>query len=130
MKKVILLIITIVIIIFIAIILIVHNDKQYNTSLYNKIDKNTSIPNIAYVNYYDNYYIALNNEYLYILDNKYKEILKIDNILIADNKHNYDIIYKDDKVMYSNEYFKDNKLYYEYYDLYSYKLINKTVIGG
>lgn len=106
-----------------------NNQKNIN-ELNNLIVKKTNLKNIKYINKYDNYYLVKDDEYLYIFDNKFKELLKIDNIIIHDNKNNYDIIYHDNKAMYLNDYLKDNKIVYEYYDLYDYKLIKKIVIGG
>ena len=107
-----------------------NNYQKNNHNLTTLITQKTKLTGIDYVNEYDDYYIVKDKTYLYIFDNKYEEILRIDNILIHDNKKNYAIIYKDNKVMYLNDYLKKNKLYYEYYDLYTYELIDKIVIGG
>lgn len=108
----------------------VYVDNKNTTNNVNKIKKNTNIDNIEYINYYDNYYIVKNKEYLYLFDSKYSEIFKIDNVLLYENKNNYDIIYKDGILMYMNSEYKDNKLIFTYYDLYTYEEIDKVVLGG
>ena len=32
--------------------------------------------------------------------------------------------------MYISNYYKDNKLYYEYYDLYTYEKTGEVLVGG
>ena len=108
----------------------VDNDNKYNNKIINKIINKNDIKEIDYINEYNDYYIVKGKEYLYVFDNKYNEIFKIDCVLIYENKNNYDIIYKDELLMYLNDYYKDNKLVYEYYDLYTYKLLDKIVLGG
>jgi hypothetical protein len=107
-----------------------YNDKRYEDRLKNKIINNTDIKEIEYINYYDSYYIVMDMENIYVFDNKYIELLKIDKILIHENKKKYDMIYKDGMVMYMNDYYKGKLLVYEYYDLYTYELINRVLVGG
>lgn len=95
-----------------------------------KIIDKTSVEKVNYINKYGNYYIVMNDEYLYLIDDKYEIITKKDKILIYDNKNNYDIIYKDDEFMYFNNYYKNNKLVYEYYSIYTYELIDRVFVGG
>ena len=120
------------IIIFIFIIwtgIVIHNDNKYINKIKNNVYKHTEIDDIEYVNKYDDYYIIKDDKYVYVFDKKYNEIVKIDNILIYENIKNYDIIYKDGIVMYMHEYYKKNVLYYDYYDLYKYTLINTVSLG-
>lgn len=130
MKKCIVSLLLIIIVTFLLIMFMTNNNQKNNNHLKTIITAKTDIKNIVYTNNYNGYYIAKNDKYIYVFNNKYDEVLKIDNILVYENQKNYAIIYKDNKVMYLNDYLKDNKLYYEYYDLYTYKLINKIVIGG
>ena len=125
MKK----LIKILIIVLFLILYIDYNDYNDNNRLKNRIIKHTDIENVVYLNTYGDYYIVMDDDNLYVFDKKCVEILKIDKILIHKNSKNYDIIY-DEKPMYMNDYYKDNKLYYEYYDLYSYEKINEVVVGG
>ena len=130
MKKVIKIFISLLIIIFIFILYMDYNDKRYEDRLKNKIINNTDIKDIKYINHYDNYYIVMDIDNLYIFDKKYVEILKIDRILIHENKKKYDMIYKDGIVMYMNDYYKDKSLVYEYYDLYTYEMLDRVLVGG
>lgn len=107
-----------------------YKDSNYSNKLKNKIIDNTNIKNIEYINYYDNNYIVMDKDYLYVFDKKYKEISKEDKILIYKNNNNYDIIYKDGKFMYFSDIIKKDKLIYRYYDLYNYKLIKEVFVGG
>lgn len=130
MKKLIKIFISLLIIIFIFILYMDYNDKRYGDSLENKIINNTDIKEINYINHYVDYYIVMDMDNLYVLDLKYVEILKIDKILIHENKRKYDMIYKDGIVMYMNDYYKNKKLIYEYYDLYTYELLDRVLVGG
>ena len=104
------------------------NDKYIN-NLEKKIINNTEIELVNYVNEYDKYYIVSDNEYLYLINKEYKIIFDVDISKIHKNSRNYDIIYEDEKLMYFNDIYKDGKLVYEYYDLYTYELIHKVVVG-
>lgn len=107
-----------------------NNDNRYYDKIGKDIADKTNIKNIKYINKYDNYYIVIDSDYIYILGNKYNELLKKDITLIHENTNNYDIIYKDDLIMYFNDFFKDNKLVYEYYDINTYELSDRVFVGG
>ena len=130
MKKLIKIFIGILIIVFMFVLYIDYSDLRYMNRLEDKIIKNTDIKKIKYINTYHDYYIVMDNDNLYVFDNKYVELLKVDKILIHKNDKNYDIIYNDGKLMYMNNYYKDNKLYFEYYDLYSYEKTSEVLVGG
>ena len=107
----------------------VWNDKR-TVNKYNKlIIKNTSIEQVDYLNIYGDKYIVLTDDNLYVFDKEYHELLNIDKILIHDNKNNYDIVY-DDKLMYQECLEKENKIIYNYYDIYSYEFIKSVSLGG
>lgn len=130
MKKIITLFICILFIIFIFILYMDNNDNRYYDKIGKDIADKTNIKNIKYINKYDNYYIVIDSDYIYILGNKYNELLKKDLTLIHENTNNYVIIYKDDLIMYFNDFFKDNKLVYEYYDINTYELSDRVFVGG
>lgn len=130
MRKVVTIFICICVFSFLVILYVTNSNEKYVYKLKKEIIKNTDVKEIDYFNKYDNYYIVLDKEYLYIFDNKYVELLRIDKILIHENVNNYDIVYKDNKVVYMNDYYKNKKLICEYYDLYTYKLINSFELGG
>ena len=130
MKKVIKIFISGLVILFILILYMDYNDIKYEKKLKNKIINHTEIKNIKYINFYDNYYIVMDNDNLWVFNKKYVELLKIDRILIHDNPRKYDIIYKDGLVIYMKDYYKNNKIYYKYYDLYSYEEKKMVLVGG
>lgn len=108
----------------------VKNDNKYNDKLIVGVRKNTDIRNIKYVNKYDNNYIVLDKENLYLLDLKYKEVARLDISLIHKNSNNYDIVYKDKTIMYMNDYKGKEGIIFDYYDIYTYELIDTVVMGG
>ena len=46
------------------------------------------------------------------------------------NDNNYDIIYSNGSFMYFDNYMKDDKLVYRYYNIYDYTLIKEVLVGG
>lgn len=130
MKKIIFVIIGILLICFLVINHYVNKNDKYYRNIEENILKKTDVKDIDYINVYGDYYIVKNDKYLYVFDKKYTEIISIDNIIIYENKNDYDIIYEDDAVMYYNDVYKGGKLEVEYYDLYTYKLIKKVLVNG
>lgn len=130
MKKIIKIFIGIIILIFILILgMVRNNDKNYNKMI-KEIENNTLVKEVVYVNKYNNYFIVEDNEYLYLINDKYEIISEIDINLLYKNSKNYDIIYKDERFMYMEDNYKDGKLYYKYYDIYNYSLIDEIMVGG
>lgn len=130
MKKLVIVFICIMVIIFLSISYMVYVDRKDINNLNNIIVKKTNIKKYNYVNKYDNYYIVLTDDYLYLYDNSFLELLKVDTALIYENKKKYDIIYDGKQLMYFHEYMYKNNNIYEYYNLYTYELIDKIVLGG
>lgn len=130
MKKLVMAFVSIMIVIFILISYMVYVDKKDSNNLNDMIVKKTDIKQYNYINKYDNYYIVLTNDYLYLYDNSFLELLKVDTTLIYKNNKNYDIIYDGNQLMYFHEYMNKNNNIYEYYNLYTYELIDKIVLGG
>ena len=121
---------SIIIIILIFIFYMTFDDKMIQDNIKKDIIKNTEISLVEYLNKYDNYYIVMDNNSLYVIDSSYKVVLEIEKFLLHQNTDNYQIIYKDDKIMYFCDKYEDGKLIYEYYDIYKYELIDKIIIGG
>ena len=130
MKRIIIWFISILLILFFAILCMTINDDRYNDKIIKNVLKNTSVKRVNYLNKYDNYYIVMDKEYVYVFDLKYNEILSKDIMLIHSNDKKYDIIYKDNKLLYFNDYINKDVLVYEYYDIDTYKLVDKKYIGG
>ena len=129
MKRVFVIVIgSIIVLSIIFISIVINNDKRYINKLKSNIINNTEIKSIKYINKYDNYYIVMDNKKLYLITGDYNTLLEVDRILIHENNKNYDIIYKDERLMYFSDLSKKNKLKYRYYDLYTYELIDEVVI--
>lgn len=126
MKKIIKIFIIIVILLFGMVIFITGIDNRDTKKLIKDISSNSQIDNIKYINRYGEYYIVLNDKYLYAINRKYKIISEVDKILLYENKNNYGIIYDNELFMYMEEV---NNVY-KYYDIYSYKFIHEVDIGG
>lgn len=130
MKKVVLIFIGIVFFFFFTIFIMTFNNNRNLSKEKEMVIKNSSIMDIEYLNKYDNKIIVMDKENLYLFDNKYKLILEISLDKVYDNKKNYDIIYRNEKFMYMNDYLSKGKLVFEYYDIESYEFIDKVILGG
>lgn len=126
MKRLIKIFIGVMISLFILLLMVVNIDNKYNDKVYKLISDNTNIKNISYVNRYGEYYIVLNDKYLYAINKEYKIVSEIDKILLYENYEKYDIIYENELFMYLD--YSDSK--YKYYDIYSYQLDKEIDIGG
>lgn len=124
-KKIIILFISIILFLFVSMCIMIFFDNRYTDGIISDINKNTDIQNIEYVNKYDDSYIVVNNEYLYLLNNNYEEITKIEKTLLHKNKNNYDIVYRDKTIMYMDSYKNKDGVIFEYYDIYKYELIKR-----
>lgn len=124
--------IIIVIILFIAIFSLsyrITKNKDYEEDMLKTIKEKTKTQeNINYVNYYNNYYIYKTDNNVVVLNNEYQEIEKFKISDLAENKNNYEIIYKTKKLMYENSIIEKNKVTYEYYDAKTYKKISSTTL--
>lgn len=124
----------IIIILFIFLFIlcfIVYVNRSNSTSLWEKlIKKNYADIKLFYVNKYDNYYIFISEKNYGVLDKKFEEILLLDKKKLCKKKKNYDIIYKDQKLMYIEDILDKKILTFNYYDVNDCKLINSISLGG
>lgn len=104
----------------------INNDQKYFTEMKEKI----GLKEISYINKYDDKYLVLDKDNLYLFDNKYEEIIQMDRDKLCENKNNYEIIYRNEDFQYLKDYYKNDELVYEYYNIYDCKLIEKIVLGG
>ena len=104
-------------------------DENNIDNMKKDILRNTGIKDIVDVVKYDNYYIVKNNEYVYLLDFDYKEVFSIDISLLHSNKNNYELVYRDNMLMYMDNYKNDNSIVFKYYDIYSYEFIDEVMVG-
>ena len=105
-------------------------DNRYFNKLEDKIRDNVKIKDIVYVNEYDNNYIVMDNEYLYLFDSEYEEIYKIEIDNIHKNMFDYDIVYRDSTIMYMDSSKNKDGVKFRYYDIYTYELIDEVLVGG
>ena len=130
MKKILLLLVSIFIICFIVISLIVKNDNKYMNKLISNILDNTDLLMVEYVNYYDGYYIVRDTDKLYLFNNKYVEILSINLSLLFNKYDKYDIVYRNNALMYMSEDKNKEGIVFKYYDIYTGECIDEVIMGG
>ena len=106
------------------------NDGKYLSDLADEVSNKLDIKDIKYVNKYDTYLIVLDDKYIYLINSDYELLLQKEISLVHENTNNYDIIYKNDYLMYFNDYIKDDTLIYEYYNINTYELIDRVFVGG
>ena len=128
MKRIIIIFLPITFILLIL-LLYITNDNYYN-NISKSIKDNYANINLYYVNKYNDYYIFLSDENYGVLDGEYNEIMLISKSLVHDNTNNYDVIYKDNKLMYQEEVLDKDKLMINYYDIYTYQLDKTITMGG
>lgn len=128
MKRIIIIFLSITFILLIL-LLYITNDNYYN-NISKSIKDNYANINLYYVNKYNDYYIFLSDENYGVLDGEYNEIMLISKSLVHDNTNNYNVIYKDNKLMYQEEVLDKDKLMINYYDIYTYQLDKTITIGG
>ena len=129
MKKVIITFISLLVMIFIFAMFTVNKNDKYNDDMVSYIKKNiTSLESINYMNKYDNYYIVKDNLYVMVIDNDMNIVLseKVSNIYSSYD----DIVYRLNKLMYVEKIVKDNKVTYNYYDIYNHEEIDSIVVEG
>lgn len=130
MKKVVVGFIILICLVFISMLVMVSIDSKDILKLENEIKDNTSIDMVQYVNKYDGYYIVLDKEYLYLFNDLYEEIYKIEIEKIHKNKNNYELVYRNNTIMYMDSYTKTDGIVFKYFDIFTYEVIDEVVIGG
>lgn len=132
MKHILKIVIIMVILILVGIFSLsytINKNQDYYNNVIEDIKNNYSIDGeITYCNVYGNYYIFTTKNSVVVLNKEYEEILKEDINKLYDNKNNYDLIYKTNKLMYENTVLKNNNVTYEYYDVSNYKKISSTTL--
>ena len=109
---------------------IIWNNNSYEDKMIKNVSIKCNIEDIKYINKYNDYYIVIDDNSLYLIDSNYKIISEMDKNLLYENTKNYDIIYRNGKLLYSDDIYKDGNLIYRYYDIYSYEMIDEILIGG
>lgn len=125
--KILLAVTSLIIILVVSITYIDINNSSFTNSIKEQIEKNYQLQDkITYFNQYGNYYIITTQNNIIVLNKEYQEILKEDISKINENKNNYEIIYKNNQLMYENTKRSGNKLTIKYYDITTYKQIKET----
>ena len=122
--------ILIVLVIFIGIYIMIYIDNKSISNIEKDIIKNIDIKNIEYINRYGNNYIVMDKKYLYLFNEKYEEIYKLDVKNMYDNKNKYDIVYRDNLFMYMDNYNDKDGVRVKYYDIENYELVDEMLVGG
>ena len=130
MKKVVVGFIILICLVFISMLVMVSIDSKDVLKLEDEIRDNTSVDMVQYVNKYDGYYIVLDKEYLYLFNDLYEEIYKIEIEKIHKNKNNYELVYRNNTIMYMDSYTKTDGIVFKYFDIFTYEVIDEVVIGG
>ena len=115
---------------FFLMLIIIWNNNSYEDKMIKNVSIKCNIEDIKYINKYNDYYIVIDDNSLYLIDSNYKIISEMDKNLLYENTKNYDIIYRNGKLLYSDDIYKDGNLIYRYYDIYSYEMIDEILIGG
>ena len=113
MKRIIIIFLSITFILLIL-LLYITNDNYYN-NISKSIKDNYANINLYYVNKYNDYYVFLSDDNYGVLDGEYNEIMLISKSLVHGNTNNYDVIYKDNKLMYQEEVLDKDKLIWYIY---------------
>jgi len=125
--KIILILVVLFIIYLLTLIYINNKNDKYLIELSNKIKENYEISSdITYINFHNNYYVLTTKEEIIVLNKEYDEILINDINILATNPNNYQLIYKNNKLMYESTTLKKNKINYKYYDATNNELIKET----
>ena len=124
-KIIVILVILLLIVIF-SLSYMINKNNNYQEEIIKNIEKNYNISNITYANVYNTYYILTTKDNVIVLDKEYKEVLKEKTSILANNSNNYQLIYKNKKLIYEETILKDNKVIYTYYDAKTNKKINTT----
>ena len=130
MKKVVRIFILVILVMFISIYMMVYIDNKSVNNIKKLIIKNTDVKDIEYINRYGNNYIVMDKMYLYLFNDKYEEIDKLDVKNIYDNKKNYDIVYRDYLFMFMDNYKNKDGVIFKYYDIENYELVDEVMVGG
>lgn len=128
-KKYIILLIILIIIIPLSIILYpVIKNNNYKKELYETIYKNTDYKEITYLNKDNNYYILKVKDKVIVLDLNYEEKLSLDKKELYES--NLDLVYRRNNLYYEEKVKEDEKLVYNFYDVYTNELSYTRVLGG
>ena len=79
-------------------------------------------------NLYGNYYIFTTKEKVIVLNKEFREVASEDKSQLAENKNDYQLIYKANKLMYEETILSKKAVTYKYYDSKTYKQLSKITL--
>lgn len=130
MKKKIIIIISIIVIIiplFIVLYPIITNNK-YEKELFELIYQNTEYQDILYLNKDNNHYIIKTKDKLIVIDLNYEEKLSLNINELSES--NLELVYRNDNLYYHEKVREEEKIVYNFYDVYTNELSYTTSLGG
>lgn len=127
--KIIIISIILIIIIPLSILLYpVITNNNYEKELLNTIYENTEYKDITYLNKDNNYYIIKTKENVTVLDLNYEEKLSLDINELAES--NLELVYRRNNLYYEEKVKEEEKIIYNFYDIYTNELSYTTSLGG
>ena len=78
--------------------------------------------------YNGNYYIFTTKEKVIVLNKEFREVASEDKSQLAENKNDYQLIYKANKLMYEETILSKKAVTYKYYDSKTYKQLSKITL--
>lgn len=130
MEKLVRIFIIILVSLFILILSVLNNNDKYIDKNISSILTKTDISYIDYYNKYGNYSLVMDNEYLYLINDEYKIVSKLERSLIHENTNNYELGYVDGVIYYFSDYLVDGRFQFTYYDIYTYEEVKRVILGG
>lgn len=128
-KKYIILLIILIIIIPLSIMLYpVIQNNNYKKELYDIIYQNTDYKDITYLNKDNNNYIIKTKDKVIVLDLNYEEKMLLDIEKLKEN--NLELVYRRNNLYYEEITKENEKLIYNFYDVYTNELSYTTMLGG
>ena len=130
MKKLIIIIILFAFIFLFFVVSSIYQNDKYQNDIYGEIVSNYKIDeDIVYFNKSNNFYIVKTESKIIVLDNNFDNVYEIEcsKILPQDN---YEIVYKDNTIIYEEIKRYENKIVYNYYSVLEDKLLDVIEIEG
>lgn len=130
MKKLIIIIILFAFIFLFFVVSSIYQNDKYQNDIYGEIVSNYKIDeDIVYFNKSNIFYIVKTESKIIVLDNNFDNVYEIEcsKILPQDN---YEIVYKDNTIIYEEIKRYENKIVYNYYSVLEDKLLDVIEFEG
>ena len=128
-KKILITSIIIIIIITLSVLLYpIITNNNYKKELLNIIQDNTKYTGITYLNKDNNYYIIKIKDKVIVLDLNYEEKLSININELSES--DLELVYRRNNLYYEEKIKEEDKILYNFYDVYTNELSYTTSLGG